>query len=70
MADDDPGDVANERFFEAVFGPHPLGRPIGGSAETILAAERDAVMAHYRANYRPQDLVITVAGARRPRRTR
>jgi predicted Zn-dependent peptidase len=63
MADDDPGDVANERFFEAVFGPHPLGRPIGGSAETILAAERDAVMAHYRANYRPQDLVITVAGA-------
>ncbi|HUG51160.1 MAG TPA: pitrilysin family protein [Terrimesophilobacter sp.] len=63
MADDDPADVASERFFEAVFGEHPLGRPIGGSPETIKAATRDAVFAHYRANYRAQDLVITVAGA-------
>ena len=63
MADDDPGDVTNERFFEAVLGDHPLGRPIGGSPETIRAADRDAVWSHYRANYRPQDLVITVAGA-------
>lgn len=62
-AADDPSDVANERFFEAVFGEHPLGRPIGGSPESIAAATRDAVWAHYRATYRPQDLVVTVAGA-------
>ena len=63
MADDDPADVASERFFEAVLGDHPLGRPIGGSPETIQAATRAAVWEHYRANYRPQDLVVTVAGA-------
>lgn len=63
MAEDDPADVANERFFEAVLGEHPLGRPIGGSPETIRAVTRDAVWEHYRANYRPQDLVITVAGS-------
>ncbi len=63
MADDDPGDVANERFHEAVFGEHPLGRPIGGSPEAIEAATRDAVVSHYRDNYRAEDLVITVAGA-------
>ncbi|SDK75333.1 Predicted Zn-dependent peptidase [Cryobacterium psychrotolerans] len=63
MADDDPADVANERFFEAVMGAHPLGRPIGGTRETIQAATRAAVWEHYRANYRPQDLVVTVAGA-------
>ncbi len=63
MAEDDPSDVANERFFEAVLGDHPLGRPIGGSPATIRAASRDAVWDHYRANYRPQDLVITAAGA-------
>ena len=63
MADDDPGDVTSERFFEAVLGDHALGRPIGGSAETIAAATRDSVWNHYRANYRAQDLVITVAGA-------
>ena len=63
MADDDPTDVANERFFEAVMGGHALGRPIGGSPETIRAATHAAVQEHYRANYRPQDLVVTVAGA-------
>ncbi|MDH6236596.1 pitrilysin family protein [Cryobacterium sp. CG_9.6] len=63
MADDDPADVANERFFEAVLGDHPLGRPIGGSAHTIRGATRTAVHEHYQANYRPQDLVVTVAGA-------
>ncbi len=63
MADDDPSDVVSERFFEAVFGEHPLGRPIGGSPASIGAVGRDAVAAHYAANYRPQDLVISVAGA-------
>ncbi|MDJ0334789.1 pitrilysin family protein [Salinibacterium sp. G-O1] len=63
MADDDPSDVASERFFEAVMGAHPLGRPIGGNPETIGAVSREAVWQHYRANYRAQDLVITVAGA-------
>ncbi|MBN9606891.1 MAG: insulinase family protein [Actinomycetales bacterium] len=63
MADDDPADVVGERFFEAVFGEHPLGRPIGGYPATIQAVGRDAVLGHYRENYRPQDLVVTVAGA-------
>jgi len=63
MADDDPSDVTSERFFEAVLGEHPLGRPIGGSPETIRAATRDSVWNHYRSNYRAKDLVITVAGA-------
>ncbi|MEO8528122.1 MAG: pitrilysin family protein [Pseudolysinimonas sp.] len=63
MADDDPSDVVSERFFEAVFGEHPLGRPIGGYPDAITAVTREAVWEHYRANYRPQDLVISVAGA-------
>ncbi|MWB97992.1 M16 family metallopeptidase [Agromyces seonyuensis] len=63
MAGDDPADVAGERLFESVFGDHPLGRPIGGNPDTIRAATRDAVHEHYRANYRPQDLVVTAAGA-------
>ena len=40
MADDDPSDVVSERLFEAVFGDHPLGRPIGGSPESITAVDR------------------------------
>ncbi|CAN5372296.1 pitrilysin family protein [soil metagenome] len=63
MADDDPNDVVGERLFEAVLGDHPLGRPIGGGNDTIRAVTRDAVWQHYVANYRPNDLVVTVAGA-------
>ena len=63
MADDDPSDVAHERATEAVMGDHPLGRPIGGSPETIRAVTRDQVAAHYQQYYRPDELVVTVAGA-------
>ncbi|WP_158864839.1 M16 family metallopeptidase [Leifsonia sp. AG29] len=63
MAEDDPADVASDRLFSAILGDHPLGRPIGGRPDTIRAATRDAVWEHYRRNYRPQDLVITAAGA-------
>ncbi|QAB17384.1 insulinase family protein [Leucobacter muris] len=63
MAADDLADVANERFFEAVMGEHPLGRPIGGLPETIRAARRDDVDLHYRHRYDPSTLVITAAGA-------
>jgi predicted Zn-dependent peptidase len=63
MAEDDPADAASERMFSAVLGAHPLGRPIGGSPDTIRAATRDAVVEHYQSNYRPRDLVITAAGS-------
>ncbi|NDH65485.1 MAG: insulinase family protein [Microbacteriaceae bacterium] len=63
MNEDDPQDVAHEAFFEEVLGDHDLGRPIGGTQETITAVSRDAVWEHYRANYRPQDLVVAAAGS-------
>ena len=62
MNDDDPEDVAHEAFCEAVLGTHPLGRPIGGTPETIKAVSRDAVWEYYKNNYRPQDLVVAAAG--------
>ena len=63
MNDDDPQDVAHEAFAEAVLGGgHALGRPIGGTQETIKAVSREAVWDHYQRNYRPQDLVVAAAG--------
>ncbi|MGO3877874.1 MAG: M16 family metallopeptidase [Agrococcus casei] len=64
MADDDPADVAGERLSELVFGETtPLGRPIGGTKESIREADRERVWAHYKQRYTPSDLVVTVAGA-------
>lgn len=62
MNDDDPEDVAHEAFSAALHGDHPLGRPIGGTIQTITDVSRDAVWEHYQANYRPQDVVIAAAG--------
>ena len=62
MNDDDPEDVAHEAFSAALHGDHPLGRPIGGTVQTITDVTRDAVWEHYQTNYRPQDLVIAAAG--------
>jgi predicted Zn-dependent peptidase len=63
MNDDDPSDVAHEQFAAAVFGQHPLARPIGGTPATIRAVPRDAVVEHYRQHYQPQTLVVTAAGS-------
>src|SRR4051812_27463285 len=63
MAEDDPSDLVGERLFEAVLGAHPLGRPVGGTPDTIRAVTRDAVWEHYEASYRPNDLVVSAAGA-------
>ena len=62
MNEDDPSDVVHEKFAAAVLGDHPLGRPIGGTPETIKAVPRDAVWEHYQGHYRPETLVVTAAG--------
>jgi predicted Zn-dependent peptidase len=63
MNDDDPGDVVHERFAEAVLGRHALGRPIGGTPDSIAAIDRDHVVGHYRDHYVGPGLVFTAAGS-------
>lgn len=62
MNDDDPSDVVHEQFAALVLGQHALGRPIGGTPDTIRAVPRDAVWEHYRQHYQSSTLVVTAAG--------
>ncbi|MDJ0321876.1 pitrilysin family protein [Pseudarthrobacter sp. PS3-L1] len=62
MDSDDPTDVAHEHFVASVLGRHPLGRPIGGTPDAIMAVSRESVQDHYRRYYRPEELVVTAAG--------
>lgn len=62
MDADDPADVAHELLAARLLDEHPLGRPIGGTAETINGVTRDHVVDHYRHWYRPDELVVTAAG--------
>ena len=63
MNDDDPADVVHERIAEAVLGDHPLGRPIGGTPQTIAAIDADHISGHYRRHYTSDTLVFTAAGS-------
>jgi len=63
MAADDPGDIGYETFLEQVIGPGTaLGRPVGGTAETVSALGSGDVRDHYRQHYRPDALVVTAVG--------
>lgn len=62
MHDDDPGDAVHDLFARALYGTHPLGRPVIGSTETISAMTRDQVFDFYTERYRPPNLVVSIAG--------
>ncbi len=63
MRDDEPDDAVHDLFAAGMWGDRsPLGRSILGSPETINALSRRAVHGWYRRRYRPENLVIAVAG--------
>lgn len=59
---EDPGEVADEVFNEAVFGIHPYGRPLEGYEASLAAITRDEIMQFYRNHYTPERTFITVVG--------
>ncbi len=62
MHDDDPGDVVHDAFAEALYGDHPLGRPVIGTVGSIETLSPDAIAAYYRGRYVQPEMVISVAG--------
>jgi predicted Zn-dependent peptidase len=62
MHDDEPGDEVHDVFTEAIFGDHPLGRLISGTAETISPMTRNQINGFYRRRYTPPRIVIAAAG--------
>jgi predicted Zn-dependent peptidase len=59
---DDPASVAAERFFELVFGGHPLGRDPLGTLDTVRAIRPDDVRAFFKGHYGAASLVVAAAG--------
>jgi predicted Zn-dependent peptidase len=59
---DTPDDLVHSVFSEVLFGSHPLGREVLGTAGTIESVPRDDVFAYYRSRYVPENLVVAVAG--------
>jgi predicted Zn-dependent peptidase len=62
MHEDDPTDMVHDQFAQALFGSGPLGRPILGTVGSIETIGRNAIAGYYHRRYRPQDMVVAVAG--------
>jgi predicted Zn-dependent peptidase len=62
MYEDDPQDTVFDVLGEAVFGGHPLGRPIIGRAPVIRDTPVDAISAFHARRYVPRSVVVAAAG--------
>jgi predicted Zn-dependent peptidase len=63
MYEDDPQDTVFDVLGEAVFGGHPLGRPIIGRAPVIRDTPVDAISAFHARRYVPRSVVVAAAGS-------
>ncbi len=59
---DSPSDLVGELHSELLWGDQPVGRPVGGTRESVGAATRDDLLGYLKSHYVPPNLVVSVAG--------
>ncbi len=63
MYEDEPADKVHDVLSTAIFGDHPLGRPIIGQAEVVGSVPVPDIAAYHDARYVPPNLVVAAAGS-------
>ena len=63
MYEDDPQERVFDLLGEAIFGSHPLGRAVIGSAETVGAIGLEDLRSYHQERYEPGRVVIAAAGS-------
>jgi len=63
MYEDEPSDKVHDVLGAAIFGEHPLGRPIIGRAEVVGSVPVPDIAAYHDARYVPGNLVVAAAGS-------
>jgi predicted Zn-dependent peptidase len=62
MYEDEPQDKVHDVLSEAIFGSHPLGRPVIGRGEVISALTAAEIAAYHDTRYAPTSIVVAAAG--------
>jgi len=62
MYEDEPQDKVHDVLAEAIFGDHPLGRPIIGRAEVVSSVPVPEIAAWHDGRYVPENIVVAAAG--------
>jgi predicted Zn-dependent peptidase len=62
MLDDNPQELVHDLASEAMFGLHPLGRPVIGRADVIRSIGRRAIERYHGSAYASENVVLAAAG--------
>src|SRR4249919_3818367 len=62
MVDDNPQDLIHDLVAEAVFGSHPIGRPVIGRAEVISSVSKRSLLGYHQSAYVGPNVVLAAAG--------
>jgi predicted Zn-dependent peptidase len=62
MYDDAPQELVHDLIADAVFGDHPLGRPVIGTAEVIASIPKQSIARYHSQMYVPGNIVVAAAG--------
>jgi len=62
MYEDEPQDKVHDVLAGAIFGDHPLGRPIIGRAEVVSSVPVPAISSWHKGRYTPGNMVLAAAG--------
>ena len=62
MRDDDPEDAIGDVFLSALFGSHPVGRPVVGSVDSVSAMTRTQLHSFHIRRYTTDRMIVAVAG--------
>lgn len=59
---EDPGEIAQMKFMEALYPKSPYGRPVEGTESSVRGIEKGALQAFYDRYYRPDRAILAVVG--------
>jgi predicted Zn-dependent peptidase len=62
MYEDEPQDKVHDVLAQAIFGDHPLGRPVIGRADVVGNVPVPDIAAYHRSRYLPSNVVVAAAG--------
>ena len=62
MYEDEPQDKVHDVLAEAIYGDHPLGRPIIGRAEVVSSVPVPEIAAWHDGRYVPENIAVAAAG--------
>ncbi len=62
MCKDSPSQQAGLLIDNLLWAPHPLGRDIAGTKDSVSGIDRDSLLKFLRGKYTPENIVVTVTG--------